>query len=206
MSDEDLDRLREALTAGGLAIVPTDTVYGLVAGLDVPSGVDALYRAKGRPRDTPCQVMLLGASARDAALSLLDPALAEAVGELVPGSVTCIVPDEEGRYAAAAGAEPGSVGLRAPRAPGVLSSLDMPLIATSANEPGGADPALVEEVPLRLRDEVDVVWDAGRLGGTASAVVDMRPVVSGDPAVLLRPGVDPDALREALTRVGVGLV
>ena len=78
---------------------------------------------------------------------------------------------------------------------GGISALDMPLVATSANHPGGADPASVGDVPGDLAAAVLTV-DAGALPGTASAVVDLRPVPGGGDAVLVRPGPDPGALRE----------
>ena len=58
---------------------------------------------------------------------------------------------------------------------GAIAALDLPLVATSANHPGGADPASVGDVPGDLRAAVLAV-DAGALPGTASAVVDLRPV------------------------------
>jgi L-threonylcarbamoyladenylate synthase len=197
--------MRTALRAGGLALVPTDTVYGLAAVLDSEAGVTALYALKGRPREQPSQVLLLAAALLEEALAPLDPATAAAARALLPGPATCIVPDPAGRYRAAAGAEPGSVGLRAPHMGGPLADLDLPLVATSANEPGGPDPARVEDVPPRLRRAVACVVDAGPLPGTASAVVDLRPLSAGRPALLLRPGPDPDGTAAALAAGGATL-
>jgi L-threonylcarbamoyladenylate synthase len=196
--------LREHLLAGGVALVPTDTVYGLAAALDVPAGVGALYDLKGRPRAQPMQVLLFHARLLDDALGALDPVTRAAAAALLPGPVTCLVPDPAGRFAAAAGDSPGTVGLRAPRMEGGISALDIPLVATSANHPGGADPASVGDVPADLAAAALEV-DAGTLPGTASAVVDLRPVPGGGDAVLVRPGPDPEALRRTLAAAGVGV-
>jgi tRNA A37 threonylcarbamoyladenosine synthetase subunit TsaC/SUA5/YrdC len=118
--------------------------------------------------------------------------------------VTCLVPDPAGRHAAAAGDSPGTVGLRAPRMQGAIADLDLPLVATSANHPGGPDPATVAAVPADLRAAAFTV-EAGALPGTASAVVDLRPVPGGGDAVLVRPGPDPEALRRTLAAAGVGV-
>jgi tRNA A37 threonylcarbamoyladenosine synthetase subunit TsaC/SUA5/YrdC len=115
------------------------------------------------------------------------------------------VADPALRYAAAAGAEPGSVGLRAPRVGGPLAALDLPLVATSANEPGGRDPAVIGEVPPRIRAAAACEVDGGRLPGVASAVVDLRPLAAGRPARLVRPGADPDAVAVALAGAGAPL-
>ncbi|MGI9540380.1 MAG: hypothetical protein ACR2N6_09550, partial [Miltoncostaeaceae bacterium] len=64
----------------------------------------------------------------------------------------------------------------------------------------------VDAVPARLRDAVAEAWDAGRLPGVASAVIDLRPLAEGSAASLLREGPDPSAVRAALARVGVELL
>lgn len=197
--------LRQALLAGGVAVVPTDTVYGLAAALDVPAGVEALYALKGRPRSQPCQVLLPTAALLAEAAGPLDPLTRAALAALLPGPVTCVVPDPPGRYAAAAGDAPGTVGLRAP-IPGPLAGLDLPLVATSANLPGGADPTTLAEVPARLRARAAAELDAGPLPGSPSAVVDLRRLSEDGTAPLLRPGPDPDALRRALAAVGARVV
>ncbi len=199
-------RLRDALRAGGVAVVPTDTVYGLAAALDVPAGIDALYALKGRPRSQPCQVLLYAPALLDAALAGLDGPVEAAARALLPGPATCLVPDPAGRFAAAAGDAPGAVGLRAPVVGADLAALDLPLVATSANHPGGRDPARVEDVPADLRAGAAVEVDAGTLPGTASAVVDLRPLPAGGDAVLIRPGPDPEGVVRALAAVGVGVV
>ncbi len=205
MSDA-LDRLSASLASGGTALLPTDTVYGLAAALESEVGVDALYRLKDRPRSQPCQVLLLGDAPREAALEALSDHERRAAGALLPGPSTCIVADPAGTYARAAGEAVGSVGLRAPAMDGELAGLRLPLVATSANEPGGPDPATVDAVPARLRAAVSEVWDAGRLPGIASAVVDLRPLAEGAPARLVRDGPDPAAVRAVLAGVGVALV
>jgi L-threonylcarbamoyladenylate synthase len=202
---EAVAQARAALLAGRVALVPTDTVYGLAAALDVPAGIDALYTLKGRPRAQPCQVLLMTPGLLEEALAGLESRTREAAAALLPGPATCLVPDPAGRFAAAAGDAPGSVGLRAPVMSGAILALDIPLVATSANHPGGADPAVVADVPRDLRDACAVI-DGGRLPGTASAVVDLRPLAGGGEAVLMRPGPDPEGVAGALAAAGVPVV
>lgn len=201
----DVHALRAALLAGEVALVPTDTVYGLAAALDVPEGIDAIYALKGRPRSQPMQVLLFSAGLLAEALDALDPVTRAAATAVLPGPATCLVPDPAGRYAAAAGEAAGGVGLRAPRMEGPIASLDVPLVATSANHPGGPDPATLADVPADLRAAVRAL-DAGALPGTASAVIDLRSVASGGDAALIRPGPDPDAVERSLAAVGVHVI
>lgn len=197
--------LREALLLGGVALVPTDTVYGLAAALDVPRGVERLYAVKGRPRSQPCQVLIYGRALFEEVLEGLDTVSRRAAEALLPGPATCLVADAAGRFAAAAGEGRGTVGLRVPRAPGALDDLDLPLVATSANHPGGPDPRAIGDVPEDLRAAVAHALDAGALPGTASAVVDLRAAAATGEARLVRPGPDPGGVARALSAVGLRL-
>ncbi|HEX2507029.1 MAG TPA: Sua5/YciO/YrdC/YwlC family protein [Miltoncostaeaceae bacterium] len=197
--------LRKALVWGGVALLPTDTVYGLAAWLDSRPGVEALYALKGRPRDQPCQVLVYSRPLLGEALAGQAPAVRAAASALLPGPATCLLADVRERYGAAAGGSPGSLGLRAPLVDGPLAGLDLPLVATSANRPGGPEPATVDAVPEALRAGCAAVVDGGRLPGTASAVVDLRGVAEGGPALLVRPGPAPDAVAASLAEAGCTL-
>lgn len=197
--------VRRALLEGGVAIVPTDTVYGLAAALGSREGVAGLYALKGRPRSQPCQVLIYAPALLEDALAALPDAVRAAAAALLPGPATCLVPDAAGRYDAAAGAEAGSVGLRAPRMPEEFDAIDVPLVATSANHPGGTDPRRLADVPSDLRGGVAAALDMGELPGVASAVVDLRAVARGGAARLVRPGPDPSAVAEALAAAGCTL-
>jgi tRNA threonylcarbamoyl adenosine modification protein (Sua5/YciO/YrdC/YwlC family) len=195
--------VRRTLSAGGVAIVPTDTVYGLAAALDSPAGVAALYALKGRPRSQPCQVLVYTAGLLDEAIEPLDAVTAAAVRAVLPGRVTCIVPDPAGRYRSAGGAQQaGSVGIRAPSMNPAVK-LGVPLIATSANEPGEPDPVSVDDVPERIRATVGATLDLGPLPGRASTVVDLTSVGAGGPARVLREGDDVQDVLERLEAIGV---
>jgi L-threonylcarbamoyladenylate synthase len=198
-------RARAALLDGGVAVMPTDTVYGLAAALDSPAGVERLYEVKGRPRSQPCQVLIYSPALLEAVLAAAPEAVARAARRLMPGPVTCIIDDPEGRFAAAAGDAPGSVGLRVPGVGERLAALDVPLVATSANHPGGPEPAEVRSVPEDLRALVAAELDAGRLPGTASSVVDLRRAAGDGVAEVLREGPRIAAIETALAEEGIAL-
>lgn len=206
MSGWTVEAVGGALAGGAVGLLPTDTVYGLAAALDSDEGVSALYALKGRPRSQPCQVLVYALSLLEEALGPLDRRTRAAARALLPGPATCLVPDPEGRFAAASGDSAGSVGVRAPSMEGPIRELRMFLVATSANDPGGPDPARLDQVPQRIRDAAGVAVDGGPLPGTASAVVDLREVGAGGPARLLRPGADPAAVEEAVASTGVQVI
>jgi L-threonylcarbamoyladenylate synthase len=189
------------IASGGVALFPADTVYGLACDPASPSAVARLYELKGRPADKPAAVMFFALEPALAALPELGPRLRGALGTLLPGGVTLVLPNPLARYPLACGPDPWALGLRVPAA-GVLRDVAVPVLQSSANRSGGADPRSLADVDPILRDGVDLVVDGGPLPGTASTVVDLRRYEDDGSWSLLRAGaVAPAALRAALGEV-----
>jgi len=162
-----------ALRDGKVALVPTETVVGLVA---AESGLPRIRKIKGRDANKP--IALLCASAVEAfkLTSNVSP-LAEHLAELYwPGPLTLVLDLPSG----------GTIGVRVPAGKAVRELLDAyggPLYATSANLSGEPARAAPEEVDPHVLEAVDIVVRGEKGSGEASAVVDL----SGDKVQLLRP-------------------
>jgi L-threonylcarbamoyladenylate synthase len=195
----DVDAAVAAIRAGRLAIVPTDTVYGLAASAYSEAPVRRLYRAKGREEIQPTALV---AASVDVLLECL-PELRGRAGviarALLPGPLTLVLPNPACRFRWLTGARPDTIGVRVPSLEGeaheLLSRVDL-MVATSANLPGGPDPATIGEVPEEIREAADAIVDVGRLPGTPSTVIDF----AGSEPVVLREGAVP--ADEALRLVG----
>jgi L-threonylcarbamoyladenylate synthase len=186
-----------------VALFPADTVYGLAAAADSRDAVERLYRLKGRPAAQPAAVMFFALEPALAALPELGPRTRAALGRLLPGAVTAIVPNPGRRYSLACGPRPDRLGLRVPDLRGRLEPLGAARVAvlqSSANPSGGADARCVEDVDPALRDGVDLVLDGGELPGVPSTVVDLTGYETGDRHEILRVGaLPPDRVAAALT-------
>jgi L-threonylcarbamoyladenylate synthase len=191
-----------ALRAGLPVVLPTDTVYGLCANAYSEESVQRAYELKGRE---PLQPSALLAGDVDMLLECL-PELRGRVGAilraLLPGPFTFVVPNPAGRYRWLTGERADTIGVRVPELPApaeaVLSRAGL-VMATSANLPGGPDPARLEDVPDKILEGCGAVLDAGELPGVPSTVIDL----AGDEPRVLREGAVSEA--EALKRV-TGLV
>ena len=176
----------EALRRGRLAVIPTDTVYGLAADAESEAAARALYAAKGRDAIQPTAVLFASLDVLHERLPELPPAASRAANALLPGPLTLVLPNPGRRYAWLNAERPDAVGVRVPDVAGpgetVLRALGS-LVATSANLPGGPDPRRVEDVPAAIREAVAAVVDGGELPGTPSTVVDLT-------------GAEPRVLRE----------
>jgi len=177
----------DALRAGGIVALPTDTVYGVAVALDTPGGIEALFAAKRRPPEKG--VMLLLAEAAQAPEVASWPPDAAALAEAFwPGGLSLVVPQrvDVPLPRALTGGAP-TIGLRTPDhpAPRALAAAIGPLPTTSANVSGLPEARTAAEIVEQLGAAIALVLDGGPAqGGPASTVVDCTV----DPPRILRTG------------------
>ncbi|MGI8749544.1 MAG: L-threonylcarbamoyladenylate synthase [Thermoleophilaceae bacterium] len=176
MTGEDVEAFGRCIAVGGVALFPSDTVYGLATEPDSTEGVRRLYALKGRPADKPAAVMFFDPELALAALPELGPRTHAALTRLLPGAVTILLPNPARRYPLACAPRPDRLGLRVPALTGTLGPLGAmrrPVLQSSANRSGGSEARAVAEVDGRIRAGVDLELDGGELPGTHSTVVDL---------------------------------
>jgi L-threonylcarbamoyladenylate synthase len=190
------ERMIAVLRAGEPVLLPTDTVYGLAGNAADPAHVQRVYELKGRVEATPSALMTADVDALLDCLPELRGGLEKAIRALLPGPYTLVLPNPAERFRWLAGGRADAIGVRVPVLPAaarrVVAAVTC-VVATSANEPGGANPASLEEVPERIRAACGAELDVGALPGTPSTVIDLT---RREPRVL-REGAVPAA--EALT-------
>ena len=186
-----------AIRAGGLVVLPTDTVYGLACSPYREGPAHELSELKGRP---PGQPIALVAQSVDTLLECV-PELRGKAGVaarfLLPGAYTLVLPNPARRYPWLTGDRPDAIGVRVPELAGVAREVLEAVgavAATSANFHGAPDPRRVEEVPAEILASAYAL-DGGELPGTPSTVLDL----TGPEPRVLREGAIPAA--DALDRV-----
>ncbi len=176
---DDARRLGECLAGDGIALIPTDTVYGLACNPESKTALQRIYELKGRPTLKPSAVMFFAREPALESLSELGPHTRAALGALLPGPVTLLLENPSRRFPLACdpGGDGGALlGLRVPLLEGPLAALadvGVPAAQSSANFSGDADPRDLQSVPIELREGVDLVLDGGELPGVASTVIDL---------------------------------
>jgi len=165
-----LEAAANALKAGGVVVIPTDTVYGLAAHPDFPAAVDRLYTIKARDAKKP--IALLANDAEGAA-KFVGADAARLGGRYWPGALTVVAQGE---------------GVRVPDhdwTRRLIAACGGALRVTSANLSGRR---AATDAPQALADiglSADVVVDDGvSPGGTASTVVRLE----AGRLTVLRPG------------------
>jgi L-threonylcarbamoyladenylate synthase len=198
----DVESVVRALRDGRLAVLPTDTVYGLVCSAEWEQAALDLYRLKGRPTIRPTAVVFASIERLLELVPGLHGAHVAVAQALLPGSYTLVVPNVERRFAWLNAGRPDALGIRVPVLPTVAAAVVERLgavVATSANLPGGRDPRRLDQVPQEILDGVAATIDGGELPGTPSTVIDL----TGPEPVVLRAGaLDP---AQALALVAAAL-
>ena len=176
------------LRSGGVAAVPSETVYGLAANAFSPEAVQGIYRAKGRPSSNPLIVHV--ATANMARACAADwPELAEVLARhFWPGPLTLVVP-KSSEIPDIVSAGGSTVGLRWPSHAffqSLIRECGFPLAAPSANPSDRLSPTTAEHVMASLGQRIPLIVDAGPCAvGIESTVVD----VTGKRPRILRPGI-----------------
>lgn len=170
----------DVLARGGIVLFGADTVYGLACDPGNAGAIARLYALKGRAPAKPSALMFFDARRALASLPAPGPRTREALGRLLPGPVTVVLP---------------TGGLRVPEVPDdhPLRGLDVSVLQSSANRAGGPEARRLADVDPQIRGAVDLVLDAGELPGTASTVVDLRRFEEDGTWEIMRAGALPVA-------------
>lgn len=169
------EQLIDCLNQGGVAVIRTDTLYGLVAKYDNEQAVEKVYVHKERDEDKPCIVLIPDATYvpahQDVIKRLTDEYRGVATSIVVPKSAE---PDWVTRGQ-------DSVAYRIPQDENLRALLRHtgPLIAPSAN-PQGLPPArTVEEARAYFGQSVDYYLDGGAVPREAAASQVIRVNADG---------------------------
>ncbi|MBE6899448.1 MAG: threonylcarbamoyl-AMP synthase [Ruminococcaceae bacterium] len=198
-----VEAVANILKNGGLAAIPTETVYGLAANAFDEKACENIFKAKGRPGDNPLIVHISDMSMlKDIAAEFPEGArlLAE---KFWPGPLTMIMKKSE-KIPDVTSANLPSVAVRFPAHPvarAIIEAAGIPLAAPSANLSGSPSPTSFEHCVHDLMGRVDAIIDGG-----ASSVGVESTIISfvGEKTVLLRPGyITLEQLRETLGEVEI---
>lgn len=176
----------DAIEAGDLVVLPTDTVYGIAADAFKADAVQRLLDAKGRGRDMPPPVLISVVESLDALATDVPEAGRKLCEAFWPGPLTVIC-HAQGSLMWDLGDTQGTVALRVPDHENTreLLSRTGPLAVSSANLSGQPAALDVYDAEAQLRDSVAVYLDGGTATlGEPSTIVDL----TGDTPYVVRVG------------------
>ena len=191
---EELAPAIDSLKDGGLALVPTETVYGVgvavaafesLKGIPGPeTGYGRIFTLKRRELSQTVPWLVDGPEAIDRYGRDVPVQVRVLAEKLWPGALTLVVPASD-RVPPFMRADDGTVALRTSASPVIrelVARCGSPLAVTSANTHGAPAPTSFGEVEPRILEGVDIAIDAGQTPcRDSSTIVAIR---DGEPAIL----------------------
>lgn len=152
---------------GGVVLLPTETVYGLVCRAGDEEGVNRIYELKHRDYGKPLAWFVRDWRKLDRFGVNMAGLPATLASKYCPGPITIIAPAADGK----------TVGFRIPDHPlvlAILQRIDVPLASTSANLSGRPNALSARAALAELSGTVDYAIDGGDIpcDALASTVVD----------------------------------
>ncbi|TAE25964.1 MAG: threonylcarbamoyl-AMP synthase [Candidatus Kapaibacterium sp.] len=210
-SHKNITKAAQIVASGGNVAFPTETVYGLGAGVFHEEAVQNIFRAKGRPSDNP---LIVHCAEKQDLVSITDlspqnfsPFHQEFFDVLFerfcPGPLTFILP-KKNVVPDIVTAGLHTVAVRFPKHPVALELIRKtgePLVAPSANRSGYPSPTTAAHVMHDLEGRIDAVLDGGTCAlGIESTVIN----ILANPPHILRPGsITLDKLNTVAEQFGV---
>ena len=164
--------IAKTLQDGGVALLPTDTVYGLAVHPAHDDAVDRLFALKARPRTRNLPIMVGSVDDIGSLGALVTPQATKLLAAFSPGPLTVALGLGDRAPSWLDGRV--EVGIRIPAEPLMLDVLALtgPLLVTSANAHGNDTPETVPEILAQLAGDPDVVVDDGKRPVIPSTLVN----------------------------------
>ncbi len=176
-----VDECVKILKNGGLAVFPTETVYGIGVNAYDETAIATLYEKKQRPLDKPLLMHISGIEMAEE-IGILDDKARELIRRFTPGPLTLVV-KKKPKVPSIAVSGGDTVGLRFPSNKTFLDisrALGMPIAATSANISGFESAKSVSELNA-VEDIADIIIADGNselgLESTIVSLVGEKPKI-----------------------------
>lgn len=201
----------DIIANGGLVVMPTDTVYGIVCDPRNPQAIARIYEAKQRPQSKALQVIMASVDDLETLGLQLPSPLNRLAAQLLPGPFSPIAVANDACTLATLRVMPNGTRTQAIRVPNSALSLAMlrvtgPVAASSANQSGQESAQTVEEAVNAFGASVNLYIDGGATAGHVASTVVAADPYGRDGIDVMREGVIPDALiRRAIHHNGGGL-
>lgn len=191
MQTAEISKAVELLAKGEVVGMPTETVYGLAARIDLPAGIEAIFKTKERPFFDPLIVHVSDISQLQEVTAEFSPIAQALAQKFWPGPLTLILP-KNSKLNPMITSGLDSVGVRMPAHPVALElihAVGVPLAAPSANKFGKTSPTSAHHVRQEFQKENVFVLDGGESQiGIESTVLLVKESLEKKTLSILRKG------------------
>jgi len=199
---EQVEQGISILKRGGVVAFPTDTVYGLGAGIGIDSAVERVYRIKGRPSSRALPLILADLYQFEKVAREVTPTARLLADNFWPGPLTLVLLKSDSVSDIITGGSE-TVAVRIPAHPipvALARGVGTAVVGTSANLSGQPSALTAAEARAQLGDKADLIINGECPGGKESTIVDL----TGETPVILRQGaISREELRQICPDIAV---
>lgn len=172
----DVEKIVSVIDSGGLVVMPTDTVYGIMGDATNIEVIRKVYESKMRSYSKPL-ILLMDSyemiKEYTANITELEDGI---IKKYLPGAVTIILEKNE-KVSNLITANSRYVGVRIPdnnELLEIIGKLGRPIISTSANISEEKTITNVEMLEDSLKEKIDYIYDGGFVNEAASTIVKVQ--------------------------------
>ena len=157
---------------GGIVIMPTDTIYGIIADATNENAIRKVYELKKRNESKPMLMLVNSYDMLNNYVSEVSDIEYKLIDKLWPGPLTIIFKKSNVSDLLTGGLD--TVGIRYPNNQllnDIMKQLGVPLLSTSVNLSGENAATNTKYISKDILENVDYVLDIGECIGEASSIV-----------------------------------
>lgn len=183
----DINSLVDILNNGGVAIIPTDTVYGLVGDATNEKVIKRIFLIKQREYTKPLLILISNFDMLKKYVKNISPLELEIINKLWPGPLTIIFQNKK-NLSDLLTVNKREIAIRMPndeRLLDLIDKLDKPIIATSANIAHKKTITSIDLLEDKIKNNVDYIYDGGFLEDNPSTIIK----VIDNKVIIVRDGI-----------------
>lgn len=175
LKPRDLTGLAEKIREGALAVIPTDTIYGIVTSANIPKSVEKIYKLRKRTSNKP-MIILISSVGEIVNFGIkLKPSEINLLSSLWPNPISVVIDCKSKKFHFLHRGK-NSLALRIPNNDFLQNLLKItgPIVAPSANFEGETPAKNIEQAKKYFKDRVSFYVDSGNLETAPSTVVKLK--------------------------------
>jgi L-threonylcarbamoyladenylate synthase len=184
---DQIAKAGKILQKKGIVIFPAKCLYGVAANALDETAIEKVFHLKQRPLNNPILVLIQDRKMLYDLVTSIPNQADKLMDTFWPGNITLVFKAKT-HISKLLTAGTGKIGIRVPLHPvarALVNAVPFPLTGTSANLSGQKGCSRMDQLPLSIIDQADLVLDAGNLkGGRGSTIID----VTTSPAAIIREG------------------
>lgn len=169
----DINYLTNILENGGIAIIPTDTIYGLIGDATNEKVIKKIYKIKHREKTKPLLILISNIEMLNNYVENISNLERKIIAKFWPGPLTIIFNNKKNLSASLTSGK-NEIAIRMPNNKSLLeliNKLNKPLIATSANISNKKTITSIDLLEDNIKNDIDYIYDGGYLEDIPSTII-----------------------------------